>query len=88
MEMDVILPAVPKLAKRLIGSAKAKRVIDLSVTLDEELPITWPGVPEDEKEFKNQQYGDDLYTRYGFLDAFNPTLIVVGGAIAHQHRRA
>ena len=24
--------------------------------------ITWPGVPEDEKEFKNQQYGDDLYT--------------------------
>lgn len=33
----------PGLAKRLIGSARQKRVVDLSVTLDEELPVTWPG---------------------------------------------
>ncbi|MBI5758738.1 MAG: cyclase family protein [Planctomycetales bacterium] len=39
----------PTLAKRLIDSAKAKRVVDLSVSLDEDLPVTWPGsVPGDE----------------------------------------
>ena len=25
-----------------------------------------------------QRYGDDLFTRYGFLDAFNPTLQLEG----------
>ena len=25
-------------------------------------PIEWPGVPDDEKEFKNQQYDDDLFS--------------------------
>lgn len=39
----------PKLAKRLIDGAKARRVVDLSVALDEDLPITWPGsAPGDE----------------------------------------
>jgi len=33
----------PKLAARLIESAKQKRVADLSVTLNEEYPVTWPG---------------------------------------------
>jgi kynurenine formamidase len=31
------------LAKRLIESARKKRVIDLSVPLAEDLPVTWPG---------------------------------------------
>jgi kynurenine formamidase len=39
----------PKLADRLIDSARAKRVADLSVTLHEEFPVTWPGAkPGDE----------------------------------------
>jgi kynurenine formamidase len=39
----------PKLAARLNDSARNKRVADLSVTLDEEYPITWPGYsPGDE----------------------------------------
>ncbi len=33
----------PQLAPRLIESARNKRVVDLSVTLHEEYPITWPG---------------------------------------------
>jgi kynurenine formamidase len=33
----------PKLAARLIESARQKRVADLSVTLHEDYPITWPG---------------------------------------------
>ena len=33
----------PKMAARLIASARAKKVADLSVTLDEDYPITWPG---------------------------------------------
>jgi kynurenine formamidase len=39
----------PKLAARLIKSAHAKRVADLSVTLDENYPVTWSGyAPGDE----------------------------------------
>jgi kynurenine formamidase len=39
----------PRLAARLIESARKKRVADLSVTLDENYPITWPGyVPGEE----------------------------------------
>lgn len=39
----------PKLAARLIAGAQAKRVADLSVTLHEDYPITWPGYgPGDE----------------------------------------
>lgn len=39
----------PKLAARLIESARNKRVADLSVTLDEDYPVTWPGYgPGDE----------------------------------------
>lgn len=38
-----------KLAARLIDSARKKQVVDLSVTLDEEYPVTWPGYgPGDE----------------------------------------
>lgn len=33
----------PTLAARLIESARRKRVADLSVTLDDDLPVTWPG---------------------------------------------
>ncbi|MEX2025719.1 MAG: cyclase family protein, partial [Pirellulaceae bacterium] len=33
----------PKLAARLIASARKKQVADLSVTLNEEYPVTWPG---------------------------------------------
>ncbi|HND55598.1 MAG TPA: cyclase family protein, partial [Pirellulaceae bacterium] len=33
----------PKVAAPLLAAAKAKRVVDLSVLLDEDLPITWPG---------------------------------------------
>jgi kynurenine formamidase len=33
----------PRLAAPLIARAKAKAVVDLSVTLDENLPIVWPG---------------------------------------------
>lgn len=39
----------PKLAARLIESARHKRVVDLSVTLDEDYPVTWSGhVPGEE----------------------------------------
>ena len=33
----------PKLAAELIARARARRVVDLSVTLDEDLPVVWPG---------------------------------------------
>lgn len=33
----------PKLAARLIQGARRKQVADLSVTLSEDLPVTWPG---------------------------------------------
>jgi kynurenine formamidase len=33
----------PTLAARLIDSARHKRVVDLSVTLDEDYPVTWTG---------------------------------------------
>lgn len=33
----------PALAARLIDSARHKRVVDLSVTLDEDYPVTWTG---------------------------------------------
>ncbi len=42
-ECRVISVAEPELAKRLIAGARAERVVDLSVTLDEEYPVTWPG---------------------------------------------
>ncbi|HEY1784369.1 MAG TPA: cyclase family protein [Pirellulales bacterium] len=33
----------PKLAAKLLAMVRAKRVADLSVLLDEDLPVTWPG---------------------------------------------
>ncbi|MSR32992.1 MAG: hypothetical protein EXR99_15980, partial [Gemmataceae bacterium] len=39
----------PVLAKRLAASARAKRILDLSVTLDENLPVTWPGASPGEE---------------------------------------
>ena len=42
-ETRAIAITEPKLAARLIKSAASKRVADLSVLLDEDLPITWPG---------------------------------------------
>jgi kynurenine formamidase len=48
-ECRAIAITEPKLAARLIESARHKRVVDLSVTLDEALPVTWPGYgPGDE----------------------------------------
>ena len=34
-----------------------------------------------------RQYGDDLFQRYGFLDAFNPTLRSSAGVPRLQHGR-
>lgn len=42
-EVRCVAITEPKLAARLIDSARGKRVVDLSVTLQEDLPITWPG---------------------------------------------
>jgi kynurenine formamidase len=42
-ECRVIGVTEPKLAARLIASARKKQVADLSVTLNEEYPVTWPG---------------------------------------------
>ncbi len=42
-ECRAIAITEPRLAARLIDSSRNKRVIDLSVTLDEDLPVTWPG---------------------------------------------
>ena len=48
-EVRCLAISEPKLAARLIQSAKDKRVADLSVALDEDYPITWPGyAPGDE----------------------------------------
>lgn len=42
-ECRVISITEPQRAKRLIAAARAERVVDLSVTLDENYPVTWPG---------------------------------------------
>lgn len=42
-ECRVLAITEPKLAARLIDSARHKRVVDLSVTLHEDFPVTWPG---------------------------------------------
>lgn len=42
-ECRVVAITEPQLAARLIGNARAERVVDLSVTLDENYPVTWPG---------------------------------------------
>ncbi len=42
-EARVLAITEPKLAKRLIADARAKRVLDVSVTLEENLPVTWQG---------------------------------------------
>lgn len=54
----------PKLASRLIESARRKRVADLSVTLHEDFPVTWPG----------RQPGEEA-SRYvaKTLNAFSPS---------------
>ena len=50
-EARVLAITEPKLAARLIVSARAKRVADLSVLLDEKLPVTWLGhAPGDEAQ--------------------------------------
>lgn len=53
----------PALAARLIASARAKRVADLSPTLDEDYPVTWPG----------RAVGEEASRYVGkTLNAFNP----------------
>lgn len=42
-EVRCVAITEPKLAAKLIDSARGKRVVDLSVTLQEDVPITWPG---------------------------------------------
>lgn len=50
-EARVIAITEPALAKRLNESARAKRVTDLSVVLDENYPVTWPGLePADDAQ--------------------------------------
>lgn len=42
-EARVLAITEPQLASRLNQAARAKRVVDLSVTLDRDLPVTWQG---------------------------------------------
>ena len=42
-ECRLLAVTEPKLAATLIARAKARAVVDLSVTLDENLPVVWPG---------------------------------------------
>lgn len=42
-EARVVAITEPKLAARLIEAARGKRVMDVSVTLDNNLPVTWQG---------------------------------------------
>lgn len=42
-EARVLAVTEPKIAAQLITAARAKRVIDVSVTLDNNLPVTWQG---------------------------------------------
>ena len=42
-EARVLAITEPKLASRLIAAARSKRVTDVSVTLDNNLPVTWQG---------------------------------------------
>jgi kynurenine formamidase len=42
-ECRMIAITEPKLAATLVARAKARAVVDLSVTLDEHLPVVWPG---------------------------------------------
>ena len=39
-------------------------------------------------EYMKRQYGEDLYTPYGFVDAFNPSLDVDGLEFQHGRRVA
>lgn len=62
-ECRVLAITDPKLAPRLIDAARAHRVVDLSVTLHEEYPITWPG----------QRPGDEASRYVGkTLNSFSP----------------
>jgi kynurenine formamidase len=42
-ECRMLAVTEPKLAAALIARAKARAVVDLSVTLDEQFPVVWPG---------------------------------------------
>jgi kynurenine formamidase len=42
-ECRLLAVTEPKLAATLVARARAKHVVDLSVTLDENLPVVWPG---------------------------------------------
>lgn len=69
-----------ELAGRLIESVKAKRVIDLSVTLDMNLPVTWPG-----KGIGNHRHpytkADFLYSEH--LDLYHHTHLMDAHAGTH-----
>ena len=56
------------LARRLIDSARKKNVVDLSVTLSEDLPITWPGrgVGTHRQPFVKVRFGLNPNTRTPF----------------------
>jgi kynurenine formamidase len=56
------------LARRLIDSARNRRVVDLSVTLAENLPISWPGrgVGHHRQPFVKIQFGLNPNTRAPF----------------------
>jgi kynurenine formamidase len=56
------------LARRLIGSARKKNVLDLSVVLAEDLPISWPGrgVGHHRQPFTTIRWGMNANTRMPF----------------------
>lgn len=57
---DVLCDGKP----RLIASfGEQSMVIDSQLI---QFSITWPGIPDDEKDFKNQTYDDDLFSLAGF----------------------
>ena len=70
------------LARRLIDSARAQRVVDLSVTLADDLPLAWPGagVGHHRQPFVTIKFGYNPNTRLPFdmhmLDSHTGTHLV------------
>ena len=56
------------LARRLIDAARAKRAVDLSVVLSEELPVSWPGrgVGDHRQPYMKVTFGANPNTRTPF----------------------
>src|SRR5262249_38664606 len=59
---------VGPLAKRLIASARKKNVVDLSVTLSDNLPVSWPGagVGNHRQPYMTIRFGMNTNTKTSF----------------------